>query len=256
MARICFIGNSHLVAIKLALQSDATSGLTAMNEIDTFGSPLESLAQTLVKDAVLVPQSDIVEKNLKWTSGGKDRIALSDYQAIYFVAGLSPLFLPLYFGGHNIAPVSDSIVQAIKKAWRNSWYAHLLLDIAAAVPSVPVHFIGQPFFPENHPRSRRILKRLNNPKRSSLGSKYHLNKMRDAVRASVEGNPIADNVEILAPPTVMLEKNGVFTKKAFSLNARRMTEDLDTPYLKKNLVHMNSDYGACVLNTLLGPIAG
>ncbi len=94
MTRCCFIGNSHLAAIKLGW--DRVKGRYGGVLVDFFASHIASIGDICRVDTRLVPANDTVRQNFVWTSGGKAAIDLSEYSDVVLVGmgfSLEPLLL-------------------------------------------------------------------------------------------------------------------------------------------------------------------
>lgn len=80
MIKICVIGNSHAACLKKAWDSKGLSD--PRWQMDFFASSGESARDTYCDDGVIKPQTKLVKRSWKMTSGGKEQIVVADYDVI------------------------------------------------------------------------------------------------------------------------------------------------------------------------------
>ena len=81
---LCFIGNSHLAAVKLGWEAFAKEQSAA--EPAFFGSARNTLLNTIVDGGTLRPTDDVVRRSFR-ASAGQDAVTLADYEGFVFERG-------------------------------------------------------------------------------------------------------------------------------------------------------------------------
>lgn len=80
--KVCVFGNSHIAAMHLGWKLLAPSH--PQTEVVFFGAPNGDMSGVEYSDATLIPTDEVVAENFR-RSGGSERIALADYDAIVIV---------------------------------------------------------------------------------------------------------------------------------------------------------------------------
>lgn len=242
MTRVCILGNSHVAALKQALDI-----WSPPREIDIFGAHLQDMLKTELNGSTLRPTTPQVENTFKLTSGGHGEIRFDDYDTVYAVMGHSPYYLPRYFPGIQFTPLSDGLFGAICDAWLAQPLIGFVTGLAQALPKTRLVLVGQPFLSDGSPKARKFYK--------SLPGDVTAPARLTAMRADIDrflARALPDNLRAVQPPAACLDDLGLFTRHVFCRGSQRLAADeIDHP--ANDFVHMNRDYGAAVLGALLAP---
>ena len=121
MRRVCFIGNSHVGAIKMAVHDLKGNGILDGVDVSIFGSYRDSLKTAKIGDGYLFSDDQIVQKNFHWTSGGSSKVKVCEYDEIFFVLGRSIFDFERFKAGTDIPFISNSLFMKIMNVTLNSW---------------------------------------------------------------------------------------------------------------------------------------
>lgn len=253
MKNVCFIGNSHLGAIKEGATALGEAGALKKINLDTFGSHRNSLKECTVENGIVHPGTDEVRGNFEWTSGGKTEIKLADYDALFIVAGYSVFSIdPLVAGAAgddfiDVPPMTDDLLDEVFSGMARSWYLTLAQDIAKAAPKLAVTHVGKPYTSEEAPFCRAVLEAAEAPG-SKLVARAEDARARLAKSAQAMG---PKNLTCIAPPLALLEPTGLFTQKAYSRGSKRLHQAKDIAHPAEDFDHMNAAYGEALIRSLL-----
>lgn len=249
MRRVCFLGNSHLAAVKLGLDLARRQGLLGEVVIETFGARWRSLTDTRIEDGWLVPASEAVARSFAWTSGGQTRLRLDAYETIYLVAGRSPYSLLNYMPAGLLPPPSGPMFRAVARGWTESWAPAFGRQLARALGGGGVVFVGQPEPALDGRRQawyRALLEEDGRPHPARVG---RLREVQAAIRAAVAATPHGF-AALPPPPPACLDELGVYTRAEFLRGAVRLTEAMDEAQPETDRIHMNAAYGLALLRHL------
>ncbi len=249
MRRLCFLGNSHLAAVKLGLELARAEGALADVAADTFGSHRATLASCRIEDGALVPTEPGVARNFAWTSGGMEKVVLGAYDALYIVAGGSPFSVFRYLPAGQLPPPSPAVYGAVAGSWCGEWAPALGRAIAAAAPRLAVHFIGEPALSTAWYRYRRFRKLFGDAGPPDPARLAQLRAIQEAVAQAVAAAPHGMASVVPFPPAC-LDELGVLTRDAFTRGAKRLVEGLEAAQPDGNDGHMNAAYGRELLRHL------
>lgn len=249
MRRLCFVGDSHLAAIKLAIEAARESGELADVAIDTFGSNRRTIATCKVQDGCVVPVSDFVRDRFRWTSGGQEHIELARYDDIFVVAGTSPMALARYLPDGVPPPPSPALYRAVAGAAMEDWGLRLARRIASGAPAARVHFLGAPEVSELSPFARRLLRFVNGKARGREQRAARLRDIRHEIAAAVATLPHG-LASIAGFPAGALDEFGAFTRHEFCRDSVRLRTGFEERHPAHDFEHMNAAYGREVLRHL------
>ncbi len=249
MTRICFLGNSHLAAVKLGLEAALAHGVLAEVAADTFGSHRDSLARCLIQDGAVVPTEPSIARNFAWTSGGREKVVLADYDALYIVAGGSPFSVFRYLPPGQLPPPSPAVYGAVAASWCGEWAPSLGRAIAAAAPKLAVHFVGEPALSTAWHRYRGFRDLFGDAGEPDPVRLARLRAIQAAMARAVARAPHG-MTSVMPYPPACLDELGVLTRAEFTRGAKRLVEGLDAAQPDSDEVHMNTDYGLALLRHL------
>jgi hypothetical protein len=249
MRRVCFIGNSHLAAVRLALDAARARGALGDVAADTFAAIREGIAGCAIRDGCLVPAEEAVAQSFRWTSGGQDRVELGRYDDIFVVAGRSPFEIGCYLPKGPPPPPSPAVYRAVAAALLDDWGPDLARRIARAAPAARVHFVGEPEISDASPFARELLAMTEGEAPQREAGTAGLLGIRRAIAAAVAAVPHGLASVPGLPPGVLGEC-GAFTRHAFCRGSVHLREGLDQPHPETEFRHMNAAYGDQLLRHL------
>lgn len=247
MTRTVLIGNSHLAALKQALEARRARDPETDLHIDTFGAHLNNFLETRLENGTIIPTTDRVKRVFEFTADGKSAIRLDEYDQLFAFMAVSPYYLPGYFPSFLVSPVSDTLLDQICRSWRELPLVNMIADIALACPDLQVSFVGQPFISESAPKARRMIyQALANPVDPTK-----LSAMRLRIKEMLQ-ELVPSNMSVCHPPQACLDATGLFTLNEFSRGSQRLAEtEIEHP--EHDFVHMNADYGEAILSEIVFP---
>lgn len=238
MKRVCMIGNSHLAAMKQAIDN----GFTLENtEVDFFGAVLKQFADCELSDGVIRPADDRARDAFAKTSSGKTEIIVGEYDEFWVFMGKSPFFLPLYFPNTLYEPVSDGLVRAVCLSWSRDPLVAFSIHLAQSFPDLTVRFAGQPFASEAAGWAKAFLRSV--PQDGAARFKW----ISDIVAHELE-HLLPGNMRAVLPPDSCLEDHGLFTRDAMCRGSQRLLYDEE--HKGGDFVHMNAMYGQEMLEKM------
>jgi hypothetical protein len=247
MRRICFVGNSHVGAVKQAV--DNLKGSIALDgvEISIFGSHSNSLKTAKVNEDTIFSDDIFVQNNFYWTSSGLTEVKISNYDEICFLIGTSIFDSSHFQAGSDIPFISRALAEEIMTNALDSWPLRLAKNTARENKNVKVTHIGIPFSSAKNPKVEPLLAKLRDS-RSSFSIRLKKLKVlieKKAAEAS-EGN-----FRIMKPPPAALEDSGLFTQHIFCQGSTRLSAKMDVAHPPDDYDHMNAAYGKLLLEYLL-----
>jgi hypothetical protein len=250
----CFIGNSHLVAFKLAWDEIGRNyaGLT----IDMFGSPMNWLPDLEYKDGKIVPTSSRLEGSFVTTSS-KKYITLDSYDQFCLVAGgfdvgiiVDRLATHYPYGcktkSANLVSY-DCFKTAIVDAMHDTLAAKIFRMIRQG-SSAPLYLFVQPFRGEalltvGHPRGKHdYLKTLIQNGDDQL--------VLDIFRDASAEFAAKTGIHIVHQPDETRIRS-ILTKSIYNEDAVRMQPGFNAKHKKGDCVHTNKAFGIIVLKDFL-----
>lgn len=251
LKRICFLGNSHVGAIRLGLARAREEGAFPDCQIDVYGSHRDMVRDYEIDGAVLRPRSPEVRKTFAWTSGGHEAIDLRAYDVLVIVVGMPLHDIRLFAAGGVLPEMETDLIDAVISGWEGSWWMRLGRDAAAAAGGLEVVHLGQPLISEAAPQVRKLRSDLQSPDHAFSA---RLERVTDRLRHHRQTRT-ADAVSVVDPVPEVLDKTGRFTRHDFSRGSRRLTEGMDLTHPEDDFGHMNAQYGEIVLRRLLARAA-
>ncbi|MEP6019994.1 MAG: hypothetical protein ABJ251_16075 [Paracoccaceae bacterium] len=253
MKRICFVGNSHVGAVKQAI--DDLSDDSSLNgfEFSTFACQSRNLETVQVNNGVLSSDDEKLKESFIWTSGGSSEVVIADYDVICFLMGRSMFDYKMFRSGSDIPYLSVGLFDEIMAGAWNSWQMQLVENTARANKNVQVVHIGHPFVSVASPKIKSFLDSL-------CDSDSGLYDRAKSVKARIEEKASAisvGNLRVMAPPPAALDETGFFTQHTFcqgSKGSNRITET-EVEHSSDDFAHMNEVYGRMLIDHLLAELA-
>ncbi|PSL20200.1 hypothetical protein [Shimia abyssi] len=248
MKRLCFLGNSHVAAVRLAIGEMQEYCVAKDVEIDVFGSQRNSLRAAEIKNGVVTSSSKFVRNNFQWTSGGMSELDIGRYDEIVVLAGLSLFSSAHYQANAEVPFVSSGLADAIlAHRVKEDWAINLAREIAQANRSVTVTHIGSPLISTQSPRAKKFI------------SSYHEVGSEFGVRAKQLKTLITQKVAALGesnfrfspPPSAALEDSGFFTEHVYCQGSVLFTPEANEEHKRDDFSHMNAKYGRLVVEHVL-----
>jgi len=248
----CVLSNSHLAALKLAW-TNRVFGAREDFTFDFFGARTCMLKQVRRKGRSLVPRTGDAAERWRFTSGGKDRIDIDDYDALVVVAcgfGIDVPKLRSQCGtlAHSRFSrvenlVSAACFEAASEEMFEATGALHLIDLVRKMSELPIFLVAAPFI------SEVVLER------EPYGEDLHLSD-RAALAAFVAqlrtvGERVASRRRC---ETIWQDQSTVafpgFTRRAFNRDPARL--DGRQPKVKEfDDRHGNEDYGEIAMRQIL-----
>ncbi|MDR7270162.1 hypothetical protein J2X20_002820 [Pelomonas saccharophila] len=265
MSRICCIGSSHLGALKGGW--DSISPERPGVDIVFFGAPNykveESLQFLTLEGRRIVPTAADVTHFFEMTSGGLSHIELDAYDAFIVMGGIGltkPFDLYTLFRTdeqtHQPAHVlvgSDCLVEAFVGIFRST-LPYRLTTALAQLTGRPVFLVPEPRPSEallaaegtESPHWDVYIKRIQ--QLHAHADHLPLARHYEAAMAAVQqrGVTLVD-----APPDLVVD--GIFTPHRFCRDSVWLQGHGYEKSPRNDFFHMNQDFGAAVLNRILGP---
>lgn len=243
MKRICFVGNSHVAAVKQAVDALKESGTLDGAEVSIFGSNGASLKTAQVNGGIIASDDEFVQNNFQLTSGGLREVRIADYDDIYFLAGPSFFDYSLFQAASDIPVISSALAEEIMAHLLKLWPLRLAKDTARANANVRVAHIGVPFTSAENPTIKPLLAKFHDAQSSLSGRVEKMKALIERMAAEVsEGN-----FRVMGPPPAALEESGLFTQHAFCQGSVRLTPDMNLSHPTDDYGHMNAAYGRLLL---------
>lgn len=247
---ICFIGDSHVAALRQALDDPRASAHA--DRISIFGSRGAALFSLREEDGALVTDEKKVRQDLNFT-GGARRIKLRKYDAFCIVGGLVKLhhvdhivekYATVGMGLPGRHLVSERLMGAMfEEAMRQTLSFHLLNLVAGS--GRPIFHIPCPLPSEDvitHPKGL-VLRSIVD---AGLAGE-HFRRFSEAREKIIGGKAriIEQPGSTVAPP--------FFTKREYGLGSIRLARQ-QVEHGDDDFGHMNKDYGVEMLNRAMAII--
>lgn len=246
MSNICFIGSSHVSALKLGLKLLQERDVKIEKRLTIFGTPRNSLTSCTIEGGVITPGTPAIKRYFEMTSGGEAEIRLSQYDDVYVVAGYSPYNVIRFVSPDTFPPPSHALYASVARRWKQAWPYVLARKIKAQAPDVRVHFLGAPPTSEQAPQAQGIL----SPKGADEEqARIFLLQTRRMIDRCVAEVPLEID-SLVAPPPQCLEAFNMFTKHAYCAGSVGLTQELDHAHVSTDFIHMNGLYGIEVLKSI------
>lgn len=250
--RLVVVGNSHLAALKLAW--DAVPAAARPFPARFFGARRHGLDELAVDGGTLVPASDHVREQLRFTSGGDDVIAVAGRDVAVVGHAVSVVPLLRLLEGHRLpgagaagaAPVSrgflaEAAVDVLTNAPGLALFGKLRAAGARAILVVPEPLPAETI-------------REHAPYAAWWPPAAQLAALHAAYRAALDGLAARHGVTILDQPAETIVPPA-YTAAAFTRGSRRLTPGFAEPHAPSEPFHMNEAYGAAVLAVLARAVA-
>ena len=225
--KICILGNSHCASLKNAWSQISTQYPDV--EITFFASRSTGLAELKAESLQLVPNTEKLKKELKFTSGGCDKIEINNYD-IFVVYGLG-LKIPLIDKRYSSNVIKETLKDLTSKT--------LNLSICKKISSLTL----KPIFSGHNPQVA-----------IEYSSGFDLNKIKyvDIVNKL---NTIwdEDHIKFLTQPNDTLV-NGWNTDIKYSIGSTRLDvgdKIASIEHPNGDISHMNKDFGSIWLANFL-----
>jgi hypothetical protein len=259
--RLCFIGNSHLGAIKAGWNISAENhpGVSAQ----FFGAPQSSFVDTKVENGRLVAKSERAQQMFRVTSGGSIEVVPGDYDLIVFV-GLSYSHEPLldlyesYRGDDQGNPEGD--FQLVSTSYFIAMCKSRLSRIAAIdyraqmlAAGTPIWIYPTPMPGENAPNMQSESQTPTGLRRFALlqqAARWGDGCSLFDIFASAGHAFEREGIVVFEQPAET-RVSGIFTRGEFNRNAPHVAALAGHVHDQGNFSHMNADYGAIVIRQIL-----
>lgn len=255
--RLCLIGNSHLAALALGWRQIAPRYPDIA--ITFFGAKAGFLDGLRVFDRGLRAEDDDLRKKMEWLSGGISEIIVEDYDMFWFVGNnfgvhtvLEP-YLAHWAEGHTPdpkrGPVSDALFLELADAALRRTLAMDLFRRLRQTTDAPVRFVCQP-----EPSAGALTSREGRTVAFRLaerqGDSVELAAQAAQVFAAIEAR---DGVKVFRQPEET-RAGPLLTHAHHGRGSVRLQRGLTTEHGDHDLMHMNGDFGAIMLESCLATL--
>lgn len=255
MKKLCFIGNSHLAALKLAWD-DIQENHPDL-DITFFGAYGNSLANIAVEDGALVPTNEKMQLEFNVTSYDKGRITISEYD-YFFLFSLNfsvNLIIPPYDEFRTDSQQDDPAKHLISDRFYKDISKDFLTQSAGYVVRQKLIEAGaaQIFISPQPMPSEAILQNKNG---ASTFRDAHDNGDLPAIVdmfEDIKAEFAEEGLAYVDQPSDTLNPNG-FTKDMYSVDAIRLTIKFNKKHPPDDHFHMNTHYGAALLQKIFAII--
>jgi len=249
---ICFVGNSHLAALKLGWES--CSSQYAEVSVDFFGSQADDLNELDWNGNSLVARSPRIRSNMAMTSGGMEGIVPESYRYVILCAlgfGIHPL-IATYAAYRSYAHREYAAAAYLTSEECLDESAFGVLESTTAISiikklkysGVKVFLVPQPF-----PSIDIVRDSEATVWKTMYGSQ---DIERELVRYSRATEKLVEKYGF-----IIMEQPGeticgqMFTKSQYSRGSVRLTENFDVPHPEADRFHMNVGYGELVVENVI-----
>lgn len=243
--RICFIGDSQVAALKLALSDSRWDGVR--DRVTILGARGNGLMTATIRDGKLVSDDKAVQRYFRLTAGA-DHVDLAEHD-IFCVVGCRVNFNPvnkiadvyttyaLGLPGRQL--VSADLFESLLAGMFRRSNAAMVIDLLRSATANPVYLMPGPLW---SPRVRELEKGrvLNEVVALGKGDAY-LRTFRQSMGVAFDGIPI-----ITQPDDTVFDS--LFTDMKYSVGSVALTQS-GSEHGEEDFAHMNADYGNRMLTT-------
>jgi len=243
--RVCFIGDSHVAALRLALMSEKFAA--RRGDVTIFGTIRSTLSGLTLRDGKLTSDAPEVREALRFT-GGSEEIDLAAYD-IFCVVACGTNFSPATMVTQGATTyafnlpdrqfVSQQLLDAMAVSAYRQTVAYRIVDMLASATSKPIFLMPDPLWAPSvlqRPRSsllRKVLKVVDPGVYADWVFKV----------LSAAFSPMAT---VLKQPVSTIDR-GCFTREEFAKGSIRLRQEV-VEHDDSDFAHMNADYGELVLD--------
>jgi hypothetical protein len=269
MSRICFIGNSHLAAVKLGW--DAVQRDYPGIEADFFGAPTRQFENIAVEDGLLVAKAAEAERFLRSTSGGRASAALLDYDVVVLVAmgfsfaialdvyasyraddqknsdGEFELVSPAYFDEIAKARFAHASAVTYLKKIRKALQGRDTKIWLYPEPMPCISVLTSDVVPASKLETLRI---------ASLKQAVAWHDEEALLRAfAAMRADLAQRGHAIFEQPAETRISTIFSRPEYARGSVRLTKNLNRAHPEDDYMHMNANYGAIVVRQILSRVA-
>jgi hypothetical protein len=259
--RLCFVGNSHLGAIKAGWNASAANHPDVSARF--FGAPQSAFVETKVENGRLIAESPRAQKLFRLTSGGSIEVVPEDYDLIVLV-GMSYSHEPLLdvYGSYRRDDQKnpEGQFQLVSAAYFNEMCKCRLSRMPAIIrreqllaAGTPIWIYPTPMPGENAPNMQPESQTATDLQRFAL--------LQQATRwgdgpslydtLAFVGRALARDGIVIFEQPVETRVSGIFTRGEFNHDAPHVSLEGLHVHDQRNFSHMNADYGAIVIGQIL-----
>ena len=248
---VCVLGNSHVGCMVTAWRRRAFAARDDI-ALTFFAARGLALGKLKLKKRSLIPTDEELARNIAYTSGGKERIRIPDYDVFVIVA----LGFAIEMGETNRGfgtvehqqrglasiPLSGACYrETIKAEFNDKPYMRLTRDIRS-VSDAPIIHVPKPF------PSESVLSDAPFSSRPEMHNDAYLSTELGIFKTATEELSTAQRAAVVWPPAATMGIPG-FTKAEYARDSLNLH---DTPRDSTNDdgKHMNEEYGFRMLNTV------
>jgi hypothetical protein len=256
MRQICIVGNSHVAALKMGLDTWQAERPIEDSTIDIFGSRARKMLRAQVHEGTVLPYPGRPEADWDFHSGTRSTLCLDAYDEIYFTVGtrrtdfphFNPRFVLNFIDSQRPwRPLSQTLVaRIVQHTVFEQWFSPLLEEMIRQSSRPVIHFLGCPFWSTQDRRSRALKAQME----KDAGTRESLALLLEQIATAVTSLE-TDRLKLPAPPRSVLDTHGAFTEQAFCADSMRLSEEFDRSHGPRDFRHMNAAYGREIIRNIL-----
>lgn len=248
--RVCIIGNSHAVALRVGL--DLAPELEEQFSFDFFAAQSDRMREIELRGTVFVPTSEITKRRMSIIAKGKTEIETTNYSHFVIVGlGFNVIdavnALRRYqihgFQGKDNAAVPylsracfAALIESLLRASTSAYFARLLRSINKA--SIVV-------MPQPYPSADILMQEAIWKKTAQNGLlSYVVQLYEDVARRVI--NDLQCEILFQSPSTLL--QDGI-TQAKYAADSILFSRDMSTKHPSSESFHMNASYGAEILRS-------
>lgn len=250
MIKICILGNSHLSAVKLAWLDLVDRPRYQHIKIDFFAAAQDTISELEYADNCLIPTSPAMKNMLEFTSDGKDKVDLAEYD--YF------LLYGLTLGARNLFLFMQTHIPYTFKEPRGrqcvsrQLFSEIVYYSMQSYQSIALAkrlrgYTNKPIYSCLAPHPSEKIRHSDNPVWSQQRAEQDYKMMAEVLDEGIARTNSEHRFTLFRQPESTVV-DSIFTPADFSVDARGFFKNFEYTYGEKDVLHMNKDYGIAVLD--------
>lgn len=218
--KLCVIGDSQVASLKLGW--DAAREQNRQIDVTFFAGRYPRLSHLELENDSLVPKEEKLAEQISYTSGGKDRISIGDYDA--FLICEWTLRLPILASSLTSAVCKQTCVDIFQRS-----IGRKLAEMVRGVTHKPILIA--------HAAQKSL-----DPEADRLESFLDYSTVRNLFAASID----IEASQFVGQPISTIAADGWHTEKSYSIGSRRLDVGdklSNKEHLVNDIGHMNEQFG-------------
>lgn len=243
--RICITGRSHMVALKNAVDEGKFD--PARHDLVFAGASNQLYKDKVqLENGVLVPQGKASEMFRFTSDGACDRVDPKAFDAVVLYGSyyhLQSLFSSFFRTGPLTATTysRDFLYRGAQEWLAAQVTLRTIHEMRARSPETRIMLVFEPFYSERH------------KVRMPEGAEIPL-PLRDTILSALADLVEAEGAQCLFQPEETIV-HAVYSRDDLSVGSKRLTSSEDDLQSSDDVTHLNSTYGAIILQKILSALA-